>query len=57
MSEEMNKTDLKDEDLKKVTGGGKPKICTPGMRSSSYATCPNSSLKGQFQQCATCSLK
>ena len=41
MSEEKNKTDLKDEDLKKVSGGGgKPLVCTSGSASSGFEACP-----------------
>ena len=58
MSEEKNRTDLKDEDLKKVSGGGgKPLVCTSGSASSGFETCPLPALKGRFQQCAACRLK
>ena len=56
MSKEKNRIDLKDEDLEKVTGGGKPKICGFSNRTDQYTTCPISSVKGQCIQCGSCPL-
>lgn len=58
MSEEKNKADLKDEDLKKVSGGGgKPSVCVSNMHRSSFETCPHPASIGHYAQCATCPLK
>lgn len=58
MSEEKNKTDLKDEDLKKVTGGGgKLQFCTVNNRDDVFDACPHPETKGKCAQCSTCSLK
>ena len=56
MSEEKNKTNLKDEDLKKVTGGGKLIFCQNYIYRDNYETCPNTAVKGKCSNCGNCSL-